>query len=316
MTVSLAISRGKSPESLRKMWEDMVLLRVLDEALVALQRDGKIAYYTSCAGEEGAIVGAVHALRTQDWVFPSPREVNATLLRGLSLEALLAHYFGNADDLQKGHQRPNFFGAKIARVAPVSGTISSHLPQAVGYAWAARKAKDDVVTLAFFGDGATSQGEFHNGANFAGVFKVPSILLCRNNGHAGSMAVSGQTRVQALAEKCVAYGIKGMTVDGSDAWAVHSAVAAAHANALAGGGATLIEAVTHPEDPARDPLKRLTSDVAEQIDGAARAAFEATCRERVRIAIEHAEKVPAPARETMVADVFASVPAHLKEALS
>jgi pyruvate dehydrogenase E1 component alpha subunit len=308
------VARGKFPESLRKMWEDMVLLRTLDDALVQKQRDGKIAYYTSCAGEEGAIVGAVYALRQQDWVFPSPREVTTTLLRGLPLETLLAHFYGSAEDVQKGRQRPNFFGAKVARVAPVSGTISSHIPQAVGYAWAARKAKDDVVTLAMFGDGATSQGEFHNGCNFAGVFKVPTILLCRNNGRAGSLGVAQQTKVKVLADKCVAYGIDGLLVDGSDTLAVFAAVSEAHARALRGEGATLIEATTHPDDSSKDPLVRLSVDAG--VPAKEQAEFVEACRARVADAIERAEKAPAPARNTLITDVFQNVPAHLQEALS
>jgi pyruvate dehydrogenase E1 component alpha subunit len=314
MSRARAVTRGKPPESLRKMWEDMVLLRTLDDALVQKQRDGKIAYYTSCAGEEGVICGAVHALRQQDWVFPSPREVMATLLRGLPLETLLAHFYGSADDLQKGRQRPNFFGAKIARVAPVSGTISSHIPQAVGYAWAARKAKDDVVTVSIFGDGATSQGEFHNGANFAGVFKVPTILLCRNNGRAGSMPVAQQTKVKVLADKCVAYGIDGLLVDGSDAISVYTAVSEAHARALRGEGATLIEATTHPDDSSKDPLVRLSVDAG--VPAKEQALFLEACRARVAEAVERSEKAPPPSRDTLVTDVFQNVPAHLQEALS
>jgi pyruvate dehydrogenase E1 component alpha subunit len=312
MSAVRTVQRGKPPESLRTMWEQMTLVRAVDDALIAAQHAGKVAYYSSARGEEAVLVAMVNALRTHDWIFPSSREVSVCLLRGMSLEAYLGHFFGNVDDPQKGRQKPNLLGSRAARVAPVSGTISSHVPQAVGFAWAAQKSKDKLITLASFGDGATSQGEFHNGANFAGVFKVPTVLLCRNNGRANSMPVAQQTRVSVLAEKCVAYGIAGLHVDGTDTLAVLAAVHEAVAHAEQGRGATLIEAVTVPDTI--DPLVLLSQDALAVMSASEQADYTSACAVRVAEAMARAEARPLPERSTLVTDVYRDVPAHLKEA--
>lgn len=276
--------------------ETVRLLRALDDKLVALQRSGDVAYYTSAAGEEIATVAAGAAMRPQDWLFPSTRDQGAALVRGTTVSHLVHHFFGTAEDAAKGRQKPNLFADTPRKVAGVSGGASAHLPHAVGFAWAAHSRKEDIVVLAMFGEGATSEGEFHNAANFAGVLKAPVVFFCRNNDHAGSTPASRQTVSSSFAEKAVAYGFDGIIVDGGDPKAVFEAVSNAIAKAASGGGPTLIEART-AELATKAALAALTP---------AQSHVEA-----VDAAVLAAKSAPKPNRETLFDDVFAEVPAHL-----
>ena len=176
------------------LYEQMVLARELDERLVALQREGRIASHSSSVGEEAAIVGAAAALRDEDWVFLASREIAAALWRGMPLAACAHHLFGTARSAGKGrnvHSPPFWKPTRVASVSPLSGT---QIPHAVGVAWAARVRKEDVAALVFFGEGATSSADFHTGLNFAGVTRAPVLALCRNNGWAASTPCVGADR--------------------------------------------------------------------------------------------------------------------------
>ncbi len=247
------------------LYEQMVLARELDERLVALQREGRIASHSSAIGEEAAIVGAAAALRDEDWAFLASREIAAALWRGMPLAACAHHLFGTVRSAGKGrnvHAPPFWKPTRVASVSPLSGT---HIPHAVGVAWAARTRKEDVAALVFFGEGATSSGDFHTGLNFAGVTRAPVIAVCRNNGWATSTPASRQTASAGFAVKAVAYGLRGVRVDGGDVIAVLSVVREARARASAGEGGTLIEAVTAPRREGetdeswalRDPIERM-----------------------------------------------------------
>ena len=308
------------------LYEQMVLARELDDRLVALQREGRITSHSSAAGEEAAIVGAAAALRDEDWVFLASRELAAALWRGMPLAACAHHMFGTARSAGKGrnvHAPPFWKPTRVASVSPLSGT---QIPHAVGVAWAAKVRKEDVAVLVFFGEGATSSGDFHTGLNFAGVTRAPVLALCRNNGWATSTPASRQTASAGFAVKAVAYGLHGVRVDGGDVIAVLSVVREARARASAGEGGTLIEAVTAPrseDEPdeawsRRDPIARmrryleargLTSD--EQ-DGRLRAEVRADVDRALAEAAEAIEAEP-PARDAMFDDVYGAEPWHLRE---
>jgi pyruvate dehydrogenase E1 component alpha subunit len=288
------------------LYEHMVLSRRLDERLVALQRDGVVAQHATAVGEEAAIAGAAAALRDEDWVFPGSREFAAALWRGMPLGAYAHHVFGSARDAGHGRNAPDPPFWKSARVASVSPLVGSHIPHAVGVAWAARTRKHDVAVLLYFGEGATSSGEFHTGLNFAGVTRAPVIALCRNNGRAVSTPASKQTGSEGFAIKAVAYGLHGVRVDGADAVAVLSAVRDARARAARGEGGTLVEAVI-PGMEAADPIARMRRHLESRglWDAARDARLDADVRADVDRAVADAAAAGPPARETMFDDVYA-----------
>jgi pyruvate dehydrogenase E1 component alpha subunit len=305
------------------LYEQMVLARELDDRLVALQREGRIASHASAAGEEAAIVGAAAALRDEDWVFLASREIAAAHWRGMPLAACAHHLVGTARSAGKGrnvHAPPFWKPTRVASVSPLSGT---QIPHAVGVAWAARMRKEDVAALVFFGDGATSSGDFHTGLNFAGVTRAPVLAVCRNNGWATSTPASRQTASPGFAVKAIAYGLRGVRVDGGDVVAVVSVVREARARASAGEGGTLIEAVTSPRrenEPdeswsLRDPIARmrryleargLTSREREEL-------LAAEVRADVERAVSEALEAALPGRESLFDDVYATAPWHLVE---
>ncbi len=317
------------------LYEQMVLARELDERLIALQREGQISSHASAIGEEAAIVGAAAAMRDEDWFFLASREIAAALWRGTPLAACTHHLFGTARSSGKGrgvHSPPFWKPARVASVSPLSGT---QIPHAVGVAWAARMRKEDVTALVFFGEGATSSGDFHAALNFAGVTRAPIVALCRNNGWATSTPASRQTASPGFAAKAVAYGLRGVRVDGGDVVAVFSVVRDARVRASAGEGGTLIEAVTTPrqgahgerteqgelEDPnhaafaVRDPIARMRRHL--QARGLSSAESEsrlfAEVRADVERAIAEAAAADAPSIRSMFEDVYAKPPWHLRE---
>ena len=321
-----------------RLYEHMVLVRALDDRLVTLQRQGRIGFHIGSLGEEAAIVGSAAAVRPQDWLFPCYREFGAALWRGMALERYVDNMFGNAGDPAKGRQMPDHYTAKAAKFGSISSPIGTQITQAVGFAWAAKIKKDDLVALVYFGEGATSSNEFHNAANFAGVFKTPSILFCRNNGWAISVPVERQTASATFAEKAIAYGIHGVRCDGNDIFAVYKVVRDAVERAARGGGTTLVEAMTYrlsghstSDDPKayrkddvvdhwrrRDPIVRLRKHLehtglwTDQRQGELDARVDA----RLRAVVAEAEKAPPPPLETMFEDVYAEKPWHLREQLS
>jgi len=241
------------PDAVVAIYGAMVRVRLLDERLVGLQRQGRIGFHIGSQGEEAAILGSAAALREHDWIFPCYREFGAALWRGMPLAAYVNHMFGNEQDPMKGRQMPDHYGAKGARFTSISSPVGTQITHAAGFAWAAKIDRatarregralvgaEDVATLVYFGEGATSSGEFHNGMNFAGVFKVPLVLLCRNNGWAQGHAAEKQSASVSFAAKGVAYGIPGVRCDGNDLFAVLAVTREARARAARGDGPTLI----------------------------------------------------------------------------
>ena len=241
------------------MYRGMLLIRLLDERLMTMQRQGRVGFYAEARGQEATVIGPVAALEQGDWVVPSHREGGAALFRGLPLQSYIAQVFGNVKDIGKGRQMPVHPAAPRAlRFLPISSCVATQLPQATGIAWAAKIKGDKTVVLAYLGEGATSAEDFHTGVNFAAVFKVPVVFICVNNGWAVSTPASAQSASETFAVKALAYGIPGVRVDGNDLFAVHAATREAVDRARRGEGATLIEAVTYrvgahssSDDPAR-----------------------------------------------------------------
>jgi pyruvate dehydrogenase E1 component alpha subunit len=306
----------------------MVLSREVDERMVQLQRQGRIAFYIGAIGEEATVLGTVAGMETRDWLFPSYREHAGALFRGMPLVTFVCDLLGNAGDRMLGHQMPCHEAWAAGRFVSISAPIATQVPQAVGAAWAARIRGDDMVALTWFGEGATSANDFHTGANFAGVHKVPVVLVCRNNGWAISVPRELQTASETIAQKAIAYGIHGERVDGNDLLAVHAATCRARARASSGQGPTLLECVTYrveghstSDDPrayrgaeeveawkARDPILRLGRYLSwkKLVSPADVEGFRTEARDRVRRAVEEAEAFAAkPALETLFEGVYA-----------
>jgi pyruvate dehydrogenase E1 component alpha subunit len=257
-----------SDEQLYHLHRTMLLSRRFDERLLSLQRQGRIGTFAPIKGQEAAQIGAVAALRQEDWVVPAFRETAAAIYRGAPLSGLFVFQAG----YNEGSQIP-----ESQNDLPIAVPVGTQIPHAVGLAYGMRYRHSEQVALAFFGDGATSEGDFHEGLNFAAVFSTPSIFLCQNNQWAISLPRAKQTKAQTLAQKALAYGLPGIQVDGNDIFAVYVAVHEAVERARAGDGPTLIEAVTYrlsmhttADDPTkyrsdkevqmwetRDPLPRL-----------------------------------------------------------
>ena len=334
-SASAPFSSGLSGERALDAYRWMALSRTTDERCLTLQRQGRIGFYAPLLGQEAAQVGCALALTPEDWVFPAYRELAVALTRGVPLKAIVDQLMGNSADLLKGRQMPNHFGFRDHRFVVASSPIGTQITQAVGAAMAAQRRKEPIVTVPFFGDGATSSNDFHAGMNFAGVFRTPTVFFCQNNQWAISLPREKQTHSKTLAEKAEAYGFLGVVVDGTDLNAVYRAVTAARARAVAGDGPTLIEAQVYrlgphstSDDPkryrtdaevaewkARDPLLRLKSDLTEAgllTEPADQKIWE-EARAQVAAAIDAGERTPPMAPASIFDDVFATLTPRLEE---
>ena len=262
-------------EILLKLHRTMVLARKFDERLLNLQRQGRIGTFPPTSGQEATHLGAVAVLEPSDWFVPAFREAGAEIWRGRSLESMIIYSNG----FNEGVEIP-----PDSNDLPMSVPVGSQILHAVGLAWAARYRKTDRVVMVFLGDGATSQGDFHEGLNFAGVFQTPTIFVCQNNQWAISLPRSKQTRSETMAQKALAYGMPGIQIDGNDILASYAAAQEAVQRARSGGGPTLIECVTYrmtmhttADDPRRyrtdqevefwkqrDPIKRFQKYLSER----------------------------------------------------
>ena len=306
----------------------MALNRQLDERMIGLQRQGRINFYIGSIGEEAAVFGTAYAMAPADWIFPCYREHGAALLRGMPLATYVCDLLGNAGDVMLGHQMPCHEAWKPAHFASISSPIGTQIPQAVGAAWAARIKKQEMVSLVYFGEGATSSNDFHSGLNFAGVNKIPVVFACRNNGWAISVPRERQTAAETIAQKGVAYGVHGERVDGNDLLAVYNATRRARERATRGEGPTLLECVTYrieghstSDDPRayrpaevvepwrkKDPLLRLKTFLFRRgaLDEAGDARIAAEVKETILRAVQVAEAHPAkPPLETLFQGVYA-----------
>jgi pyruvate dehydrogenase E1 component alpha subunit len=238
---------GLSADELVSLYRDLVMLRTYDERSVVYHRQGRIGTYAIFWNHEAMQAGSVFALENRDWVFPAYRESAIGLVRGMPVSTVLSWWRGHP----AGWWDPAEFN-----VASICVPIATQIPHAVGFAWGSALKGEDRVALTLFGDGATSEGAFHEGMTFAGVMKAPVVLFCSNNQWAISTPISQQTAAPTLADKAIGYGMPGVRVDGCDVLAVYEATRDAVLRARAGDGPTFIEAVTYraaPHATADDP---------------------------------------------------------------
>jgi pyruvate dehydrogenase E1 component alpha subunit len=322
-------------EAALKLYRGMLQVRLVDDRMMKLQRQGRLGFAMSSLGEEATHFGAAYALRESDWIFPSYREPGVFFWRGYSLKDYVNQLHGNIEDPVKGRQMPVHHSANWLNIVSISSPVGTQIPQAAGVAMAARISKKDDCALAFFGEGTASTGQFHVGLNFAGVFKAPCIFFCRNNGWAISTPGSKQTAAKSVAIKALAYGMPGIRVDGNDLLAVIAVMEDAVARARAGEGPTLIEGVTYrrgghsssddpsvyrdPSEPkeweAKDPLERWrryletrklwTQELHDQ--------YSQEITDELMAAVKAAGELGNPAVETMFDDVFGALTPQLEE---
>ena len=321
-------------ELLLKIFDSMMLVRIMDDRMMRLQRQGRLGFYMKAIGEEASHF-AVAALRPSDWVFPSYREQGAWFWRGYTVPMFIDQLFGNVDDPVKGRQMPVHHSANWLNLVSISSPVGTQIPQAVGAAYAAKVLGKDDVAMVYFGEGTSSTGEFHVGMNFAGVWKAPCVFVCRNNGWAISVPLEKQTAAKTFASKAVGYGMPGIRVDGNDILAVLQVATEAIERARAGDGPTLIEALTYrvqghsssddpsvyrdPKEPEiwerKDPLKRMRGYMRTR--GLWSEELETETSERhnqaITDALAAADGKVAPAVETIFDDVYEQLPWNLRE---
>lgn len=322
-------------ETMLKVHRYMTMIRLLDERMMIMQRQGRIGFYGACTGQEAGPIGTAAALRPTDWIYPALREGVAMLYRGYPLEPYLCQVFGNDGDVLKGRQMPSHYADRSVNQVSWSSVIGTQITQAVGTAWAARYKKKSDVSVAFMGDGATSSADFHTGMNFAAVWRAPCVLICQNNHWSISVPTKGQTISRTIAEKAVAYGMPYARVDGNDVLAVYAAVGAAAAQARSGGGPTFLELLTYrigahssSDDPRvyrdereveewkqRDPLARYRQFLIStgRWTEAKDQALKEELNQEIITTLERAEKRGPPPERTLFEDVYASPPWHLVE---
>ncbi len=330
-----AIEPHMPEELVVRAYREMKRLRLLDARMILLQRQGRVGFYGACTGQEATPIATALAIRGDDWVFPGLRESVMMLVRGFPLSKYIAQIFGNSGDVLKGRQMPSHMSGRDVNFVSWGSCIGTQLPHAVGAAWAARLQKKDAVVIGFLGDGATSESDFHNAMNFAGVFRAPCVLICQNNHWAISVPTSRQTASKTFAIKGRAYGVPSIRVDGNDVLAVYAAVSQAAARARSGGGPTFIESLTYrigahstSDDPTRyrsqeevdawtkkDPVARLRRHLVLRglVDEARDQAMEKELNAEIIAAVNEVEALPPPARETLFDDVYAEIPWHIAE---
>jgi pyruvate dehydrogenase E1 component alpha subunit len=304
-------------DEMKSLYVDMVEARAYDQKSMAMQRQGRLATYAPFEGQEAAQIGAAAALRDDDWVTATYRDAALMWRAGYPWELLIAGRTGD----ERGGRAP-----EGVNVLPPSITVGGHMIHAVGLAWAEKLLGSDRIALTSFGDGATSEGDFHEAMNFAAVYSTPTVFLCQNNHYAISHPRSEQTRSPSIAVKADGYGMPGVQVDGNDVVAVKTAVGEAIAAARAGEGPALIEAVTYrlgphttADDPgryrdtaeeeewrAKDPLRRvrILLEHAGTWTEAWQEELESTATSRVEEAVAIAEGLPEPTIDEMFGRMF------------
>lgn len=320
---------GLSDSELRKIYSLMVATRVADLKALKLQRQGRLGTFAPSLGHEACQVGSAFALRKEDWVFPYFRDLGTYLTLGLPLTHYFLYWMGN----EEGMRIPEGLN-----IFTISVPVGSHLPHAVGCAMALKMGRRQAAAVAYFGDGATSEGDFHEALNFAGVFRTPNVFICFNNQYAISTPVRRQTASANIALKAAAYGIGGILVDGNDALAMYAATREALENARSGNGPTLIEAMTYrmgnhttSDDASRyrtddeveawrkkDPIDRFKIFLQRKglWDEAWESEIQRQAEDATTSAVAEAEKTPPPEPEDLFVHTFRELPPELREQLA
>jgi pyruvate dehydrogenase E1 component alpha subunit len=322
------------PQWLRGLLVHMQRVRCVDQRMLKLQRAGRIGFVGSMLGQEASMIGTAAALRPQDWLWSGLREGGAALMRGLPLAEYVAQMYCNSNDTAKGRQMCNHLQHQGSNYPSWSSVIGTQIPHGVGAAHASKLRGTGEVHGIYFGDGATSSNGFHSGMNFAGVWKVPCVFVCVDNGWAISVSRSQQTAQTQYARKALAYGVPGHEVDGNDVLACHEAMRALVEAARSGAGPALLVVKTYrlmghssSDDPTkyrdpseveawtkRDPITRyarfleqrgvIPSGEMERIEAELLAEIDAVIHEQ-----EAAEPMPL---RSLVEDVYADTPRHLR----
>ncbi|MEK3709562.1 3-methyl-2-oxobutanoate dehydrogenase subunit alpha [Bacillus sp. FSL K6-1005] len=242
---------GLTDQEAVDMYRTMLLARKIDERMWLLNRSGKIPFVISCQGQEAAQVGAAFALdRETDYVLPYYRDMGVVLAFGMTAKDLMMSGFAKAADPNSGgRQMPGHFGQKENRIVTGSSPVTTQVPHAVGIALAGRMEKKDIAAFVTFGEGSSNQGDFHEGANFAAVQKLPVIFMCENNKYAISVPYDKQVACENISDRAVGYGMPGVTVNGNDPLEVYQAVKEARERARRGEGPTLIETISYRLTP-------------------------------------------------------------------
>ncbi len=317
-----------------KIYQTLAFHRVLDERMVASQRQGRLSFYITALGEEAASVGGAAALEPEDMIMGQYREQGALMFRGFALEDFMNQMFSNEKDLGKGRQMPIHYGSKALNYMTISSPLATQIPQASGYAYGQKLQGVDAVTLCYFGEGAASEGDFHAGLNMAAVHRAPVIFFCRNNGYAISTPSDEQYVGNGIASRGVGYGIKTIRIDGNDILAVLKATQDARRFALEENKPVLIEAMSYrlgahstSDDPsgyrtreeeakwqAYDPILRMKNWLLAQDwwDESKDTALFESLKEQVLAAVKVAEKIDKPPVEDLITDVY-DVPSPLLE---
>jgi len=327
-------------EQALRMYRGMLTIRIMDERLLALQRQGRTGFYGESRGQEAAIVGSAAATAPQDWIVPALREAGVGIYRGMPMNSYVAQIFGNGEDPSKGRQMPCHPCDKDTNYVVMSSVVASQIPHAVGIAWGMKILGDtDKVCVGYMGDGATSEADFHVAINFAGVSKAACVLICQNNQWAISTPGSIQTAAETIAIKGCGYGVESLRADGNDIFAVHEVTRYAVEKARAGGGPTFIELLTYrvsahssSDDPSRyrdesvtdvwrddrDPLSRARVFLEHRgwLDLGQHDEYVAAIEKRVREVIATEEAKAPPALDTLIEDVFEEPTWLLQEQLA
>jgi len=312
---------------LLKLYRAIVLGRRFDERMLTLQRQGRIGTFAPLKGQEAAQLGAVAALEDRDWLVPAFRETAAEVWRGKKLENVLLMYAGYNEG---GYIEPE------TKNLPVAIPVGTQMLHAVGIAMGMQYRESDGVVMTFFGDGATSEGDFHEALNFAGLFQAPVVFICQNNHWAISIPRSRQSRSKTLAQKAIAYGLPGIQVDGNDILAVYGAAREAVDRARSGNGPTLIECITYrlsmhttADDPkryrkdaevkeweGRDPLNRFQNYLIGRnlLSHEKIAELEADVKNEIKSALERFNERAAQANDSlnMFDHVYDQLPPYLE----
>ena len=313
----------------RRIYHAMLATRILDERMLAAQRQGRLSFYMQCTGEEAAVVGATAALDDADMIMAQYREQGALMYRGFSFDEFMNQLFGNELDYGKGRQMPIHYGSRKLHYMTISSPLATQIPQATGYAYGQKMAEDGHCTLTFFGEGAASEGDFHAALNMASVHQVPVIFFCRNNGYAISTPAVEQFAADGIAPRAFGYHMHVIRVDGNDVLAVYEATRQARKLAVERNQPVLIEAMTYrlaahssSDDPSgyrskneeeawriKDPLLRMQKWLLAK--GWWSEEEETREQERLRRDVldtmKRAEKRSPPPLDTLISDVYADV---------
>ncbi len=320
-----------------RIYRAMVRTRVLDERMLAAQRQGRLSFYMQSTGEEATTVGFAAALDDDDMIMAQYREQGALVYRGFTLDEFMNQLFSNEQDYGKGRQMPIHYGSDKLHYMTISSPLATQIPQATGYAYGQKMAGDGKCTVTVFGEGAASEGDFHAALNMASVIKVPVIFLCRNNGYAISTPSTEQFAADGIAPRALGYGMHTIRVDGNDILAVYAATVAARKIAVEQNEPVLIETMSYrlaahssSDDPSgyrskkeeekwrsKDPLLRMKEWLLKQqwwTEEEDKELFNEDRRE-VLTTMKEAEKRPIPKLDELITDVYDVPPTHLVEQL-